>query len=107
MPRIIPDVLKNLFSEPATLKYPKEKREPPEDFRGKPKVDRSQCVSCGICTRVYPAWAITYDDEEKPVIDLGRCVYYGECAENCPVNAIEMSKEFELAAFDKDEAISK
>ncbi|MFW5912132.1 MAG: 4Fe-4S binding protein [Candidatus Hadarchaeota archaeon] len=70
-------------------------------------VDRDKCVSCGICARVCPAWAIEYDDEEKPIIDLGRCIYCGECAENCPTNAIEMSKNFELASFNKEDFITK
>ena len=107
MPRIIPDVLKNLFSKPATLKYPYERREPPEDFRGKPECNRDQCVSCGICARACPAWAITYDDEEKPIFDLGRCVYCGECADNCPTSAIEMTDDYELAVFDKEDLVTK
>ncbi|MBS3815859.1 MAG: NADH-quinone oxidoreductase subunit I [Hadesarchaea archaeon] len=107
MPKIIPDVLKNLFKKPFTLKYPHERREPPEKFRGKPEIDREKCVSCGQCARVCPAWAITYDEEQKPIIDLGRCIFCGECAEVCPTNAIVMTKKYELATFDKDDLESK
>lgn len=108
MPKIIPDVLKNLFSKPFTLKYPFEKREMPERNRGKPVVvDREDCVGCGLCTQACPAFAISLDEDDKPVIDLGHCAFCGLCAENCPRDIIEMSQEYELATFDREEAVSK
>jgi len=107
MPRIIPEVLRNLFRKPNTVKYPYERREPPEGLRGKPVVDRGRCISCRLCSIVCPSKAITMDDEVKPVFDLGRCIFCGECADICPVKAITMTREFELAVFDKAEAVSK
>lgn len=107
MPRIIPDVLKNLFSKPFTLKYPSEKREPPKDTRGKIKIDREECIECGICKRVCPPHAISYDDEDKPVIDLGLCIFCGECVDACPVNALSRSKEYELGLYDRDNAFTE
>jgi formate hydrogenlyase subunit 6/NADH:ubiquinone oxidoreductase subunit I len=32
---------------------------------------------------------------------VDRCVFCGQCAEVCPRNAITMSKEYELAGFDR------
>lgn len=107
MPRIIPDVLKNLFSKPATLKYPYERREMPERCRGMPAVDRDKCISCGACADVCPASAITYDEEDKPRVDLGQCIYCAECAQICPTEAITMSIEYELAVYDRAKAISE
>lgn len=107
MPRIIPEVLKNLFSKPATLKYPYERREMPERSRGKPAIDREKCIGCGVCGDICPPKAITYDEEDKPTVDLGRCIFCAECAQACPTEAITMSIEYELAVFDKADAVSK
>lgn len=107
MPWILPEIIRNLFRKPTTVKYPYKRREPPEDFRGKPVVDREKCISCGLCEKICPTKAISYDEEKKPHFNLGRCIYCGECADICPVKAITMTKEFELAVYDKAEAVSK
>lgn len=107
MPRIQLDVLKNLLRRPSTVKYPCVKVELPERFRGKPINDREKCISCGLCAKVCPDRAITYDEEKKPRFYLGLCIYCGRCAEVCPVKSITMTKEFELATYNKYEAISK
>ncbi len=100
--RILPVALKTLFKKPATEKYPKKKRELPEDYRGKPTLDTNLCIRCWNCVRACPVRAISVKKETKfPSIDLGTCIYCGECAEACPTKAIVMSKDFELAVFDR------
>jgi formate hydrogenlyase subunit 6/NADH:ubiquinone oxidoreductase subunit I len=105
---MLPDVLKNLFRKPATVKYPKQRRELPENFRGKPVVDKERCISCGLCVKVCPDGAVTLDEKtKKPRIWMGLCMMCGRCAEVCPRIAITMSKEFELATYNKYEAMSE
>ena len=95
MVRILPQVLKNLFRKPFTVKYPYVKVEPPEGYRGKPAMNRDKCIKCWQCIRACPDRAIGVDKETKtPSIWLGRCTYCGECAEACPTKAIIMTKEF-------------
>ena len=87
-------VFKHLFRRPVTLEYPEKKKEPPENFRGKPIVDN--CIKCGTCFRVCPTGAIRFEDDTI-VIDLKKCIFCGNCAYYCPKGAIKMSKEYELA----------
>ncbi len=99
MPKILPQVLKNLFRRPFTVKYPSVKVEPPEGYRGRPEIIRGRCIHCWLCIRACPDRAISIDKELKtPSIWLGRCTFCGECAEACPTKAITMTRNFEYSA---------
>jgi len=108
MPRMLPQVLRNLFRRPATVKYPYVRVEPPEGYRGRPAIDKGRCIQCWLCIKTCPVQAITINKEtKKPSIWLGRCVFCGECAEVCPARAITMTKDFELATYDIQQAKSE
>ncbi|SHO56488.1 formate hydrogenlyase complex iron-sulfur subunit [Vibrio quintilis] len=90
----------------ATEKYPFAPFEVQKDFRGKPELDASQCISCGACTRACPANALIMEtDPVKGIrrweLSLARCIYCGRCEEVCPTHAIELSEKFELAVTNK------
>ncbi|MDI6643235.1 MAG: 4Fe-4S binding protein [Candidatus Hodarchaeaceae archaeon] len=100
MPRILPQVLRNLFRKPFTVKYPYVKVEPPEGYRGRLAINKERCIRCWLCIHTCPARAISVDKETKrPSIWLGRCTFCGECAEVCPTKAITMTKEFEYTTL--------
>jgi NADH-quinone oxidoreductase subunit I/NAD(P)H-quinone oxidoreductase subunit I len=44
---------------------------------------------------------------KKPRIWMGLCMMCGRCAELCPRKVFTMSKEFELATYNKYEAMSE
>jgi formate hydrogenlyase subunit 6/NADH:ubiquinone oxidoreductase subunit I len=103
--RMVPSLLRSLFRRPATTKYPFVKWEMPDGFRARPVVHTENCIGCKMCVRNCPAAAIQIEDKGdkrfQATIDLGRCVYCGQCAFVCPKKTIELTKDFELAAFDR------
>jgi hydrogenase-4 component H len=92
----------------ATTKYPAAPLHQYDHYRGKPEHDLADCIACGACAIACPPNAI------QMVLDLnagtttwsinfGRCIFCGRCEEVCPTKAIKLTKEFELAVFDKND----
>lgn len=112
--------LKNLFRKKSTMQYPEVRWELPEGYRGLPSLPvdpdtgKDVCIGCQACVRVCPTQLITVEthtgDDKKRVIDsfqmkISYCMFCGLCAEVCPVDAIHMSKEYELAEFTQEAMI--
>jgi len=112
--------LRSMFRPKFTMEYPEVKFEPPGSYRGRPVLVQEnsgveRCVACGLCSRVCPALAIevqaaeTESEKErypeKFEINMIRCIFCGFCEEVCPEEAIVMSKDYELAFFNREEAI--
>jgi NADH-quinone oxidoreductase subunit I len=112
--------LKTMFKPKFTMEYPEEKFIPPQSYRGRPvlveeKNGEERCVACGLCSRVCPALAIEVQaaetDREKErypekfEINMLRCIFCGFCEEVCPEEAIVMSKDYELAFSNREDAI--
>lgn len=100
------NIMKNLFSKPATRMYPFEKREAFKDSRGQVGgIEIDKCIFCGICARKCPADAITVDKNEKSwVIDRFKCVICGECAVVCPKKCILMNEAYTAPAYNKEKS---
>ena len=100
------EITKNLGRKPATRMYPKERPFLPPNFRGRPVFNpKGGCVGCMLCVKDCPSDAVKITKiEEKHfscTFNLGNCIYCGQCADSCPKKVISMSKEFELATFDR------
>jgi len=109
---MVKELLRTLIKKPVTRKYPYERREIPERFRGKIVIDYDKCIGCGLCARFCPAIAIkmvfietSKGKRRKPLVQVYRCIFCGQCALVCPRKAISYSKEFELATYNKEELI--
>ena len=98
------------FKKRATLLYPEIKPEIPEAFRGKLEVSYKKCIGCGLCTKLCPAPGAlqlkdTKDGKKLVFIDASRCILCGNCAYNCPKEALNMTKQYELAKKTKKDLI--
>ena len=87
--------LRSLFSKPATVRYPYEKRDLENLFphlRGHIENDIDACILCGMCQRVCPADAITVDRKAGNwTINPYSCVQCGNCTHECPKNCLTMN----------------
>ena len=57
------------------------------------RLDTSECILCGVCTRVCPVHAITATDKKQkifPSIIEAACAGCGTCAAECPADSIAM-----------------
>jgi NADH-quinone oxidoreductase subunit I len=123
----IPEILKGLsltlrtmFKPKYTMEYPEVKFMPSGSYRGRPVLvmeenGKERCVACGLCSRVCPPLAIeiqaaeTQDEKErypeKFEINMLRCIFCGFCEEVCPEEAIVMSKDYEMAFSNREDAL--
>jgi NADH-quinone oxidoreductase subunit I len=100
------------------VQYPEQRVDYPDAFRGMPVLVQLEsglpkCVACGLCEFACPTDCITIVPGELPGsgierypeqfdIDMSRCMFCGLCEEACPEEAIVMSREVELATYDRD-----
>ncbi len=112
--------------ENVTINYPEERRDYSQRFRGMHfiSVDKNKtenCTSCYLCETVCPAECIHIVAEErtdeehvygvtkekKPLsfdIDALRCCFCGFCEEACPKDAIKLSRNYEMAVTNREDA---
>ncbi len=105
-----------ILGKPITLMYPEEQWTPYPRFHGLHKLLRDdngkeKCVACCLCAAVCPAQCITIETAENEnhekyassyQIDLSRCIFCGYCVEACPVGALLMTGEYELAEYTRE-----
>ena len=103
------------------VQYPEERLDYPDAFRGMPVLVQLEngaprCVACGLCEFACPTDCISIVPGELPEarierypeafeIDMSRCMFCGLCEEACPEEAIVMSREVELAEYDRDSLV--
>lgn len=106
---MVRDVVRSFFSKPDTRRYPFERRDAPEAFRGKLIWDLSKCTGCQLCIKDCPANAIeliVIDRANKRFLmrfHADRCTYCSQCEVNCRFKCLQLSHdEWELAALTKE-----
>ncbi|HEX2393952.1 MAG TPA: 4Fe-4S binding protein [Bacteroidales bacterium] len=111
--------------EIVTQKYPENRDvlKMPDRYKGEiimPHDENNQhrCTGCGICQMNCPNGTIQVitrkemnaEGKEVRVIDkhiynLGMCTFCGLCVKTCPSDALDFSREFENAVFDRSKLI--
>jgi hydrogenase-4 component H len=107
------EAVKSLISRPYTSGYPFKPHIPEERFRGKPEYNKDGCVGCIACSEVCPAQCIkvidsvdTDNPSRKLELHLDSCIFCGQCQAACITQeGIKLSKKFDLAVFDRKEAV--
>ena len=88
----------------VTIGYPGAPARLPEHFRGAPRFDFSNWRDARPAAMACPTGAIAIQesgDSRHITVDYGLCIYCGECASGDPTGAVQMTRQFELAALDR------
>ncbi|OEU48312.1 MAG: NADH-quinone oxidoreductase subunit I [Desulfobulbaceae bacterium S3730MH12] len=111
---------KEFFKPTVTVQYPYETLTMTERYRGHVELiendeGKPNCIVCGLCQRACPSACITLagvkpEGEKKKVLtkyilDFTRCSLCGSCVESCNFNALEFSKEYNLASTRREDFI--
>lgn len=115
--------IKHLFRRASTVRYPEQKREMSDIWRGQHVLKRDdngaeRCTACGLCAVACPAEAITmtaaerkkgeenlYREEKYAAvyeINMLRCIFCGLCEEACPKEAIFLTDRLVSTDYERD-----
>ena len=98
---------------PATILYPEQKPYLPPRYRGRIILSRDpdgaeRCVACYLCSVACPVDCIAFRRQRTKLagvipaffrINFSRCIFCGYCEEACPTYAIQLTPDFEMAEY--------
>ncbi|MDO8416436.1 MAG: NADH-quinone oxidoreductase subunit NuoI [Agitococcus sp.] len=107
------------FRKRDTIQYPEEKVYLPPRYRGRIVLTRDpdgeeRCVACNLCAVACPVGCISLQKAETEDgrwypeffrINFSRCIFCGMCEEACPTTAIQLTPDFEMAEFNRQNLV--
>lgn len=108
------EAVKNLFSKPSTVPFPKIDVPAKKGYRGRLSYDPAKCTNCGLCVRVCSPAAITVEtvlseDGNTEYItrsfDMTSCTFCQTCEDFCDTGAIHLTEDYHMAVTDPKELI--
>lgn len=112
-------VFLHLFHPKATIQYPEEKPYIAPRWRGRIILSRDpdgeeRCVACNLCAVACPVDCIALQKTEDEYgrwypeffrINFSRCIFCGFCEEACPTYAIQLTTDFEMGEYDRQNLV--
>jgi NADH-quinone oxidoreductase subunit I len=117
--RTIWTILWHTLRPPATVQYPEEKPYLAPRWRGRIILSRDpdgeeRCVACYLCAVACPVDCISLQAAENEKgrrypeffrINFSRCIFCGYCEEACPTFAIQLTPDFEMAEYNRQNLV--
>lgn len=112
-------ILKHTFRARETVQYPEQKPELAPRYRGRIVLSKDpdgeeRCVACYLCAVACPVDCISLQATEDKHgrrypeffrINFSRCIYCGFCEEACPTYAIQLTPDFEMSEYDRQNMV--
>ncbi|MGH7462401.1 MAG: NADH-quinone oxidoreductase subunit NuoI [Longimicrobiales bacterium] len=112
-------IFMHAFRKRDTIQYPEEKPYMPPRYRGRIVLTRDpdgeeRCVACNLCAVACPVSCISLQKAEKDDgrwypeffrINFSRCIFCGLCEEACPTSAIQLTPDYELCEYDRQNLV--
>ena len=103
----------------APIQYPEPDAYLPPRYRGRLVLPRdphgeTRCVGGNLCAVACPVGCIALQKAEKDDgrwypeffrINFSRCIFCGMCEAACPTTAIQLTPDFELAEYTRDDLV--
>ncbi|MEY4589041.1 MAG: NADH-quinone oxidoreductase, chain [Pseudomonadota bacterium] len=107
------------FRKRDTILYPEQMPYVPPRYRGRIVLTRDpdgeeRCVACNLCAVACPVGCISLQKAERDDgrwypeffrINFSRCIFCGMCEEACPTTAIQLTPDFEMAEFKRQDLV--